>query len=262
MSSSQRSSSPYTVFHGTTAPRAALIQDQGFQGPAIESELRRLADLHEVDYETLWDLLQAESILVGELNRESSVYFSADKAVAENYASRGPEYLYLGISFIHRLQHPGFDEEFPKWWHSDDLMWRLFRNQLSDPPVVLTVSFPEGSIQGLLQNGLSQRQVDALAAQSIYGPINIKMPLPITDARVTLVEKVPVRINPALASFVAGFPTPEHGGNDQFIREVDEGRFGPLVKGRSSFEAWFEWDDFKTRIPDERLAELMTPDGL
>ncbi len=278
MSLSQPSSSPDTVFHGTTASRAASIQDQGFQGPAIESELRQLADLNQVDFETLWDLLQAESFLGVSQDPDSVVCFSTDKETAKSYSLRGPEYLYYGLSFIHRLQHPGFDEEFPKWWNSDDLMWWLFRNQLTDQPVVLTVLFPEGSIPWQPKRKIPPEIADRLAAlgvdldlpgnadgqdldknRVVGNPLDIQMPLPVTDATVTLIETVPILIDVYLARFVAGFPRLEYGVVDQFAREVDADRFGPLIG--LSHTPYFEWDDFKTRIPAERLAELMTPDG-
>ena len=209
-----------TVFHGTTLSRANSIRTDGFEIPAIETELRQLADQHEVDFCALKNLLKVEAFGLGCVpERENSVYFSASKEIAESYASRGPEYLYFGLSFIHRLQHPGFDEEFPKWWHSDDLMWRLFRSRLSDSPVVLTVSFPEGSFPKLFRNSLPPEEADSMAAIGIYGPVDIAIPLPVTDATVTLVEEVPVRISPDLARYVAGHSWPDYGDIDPFARE-------------------------------------------
>ena len=249
-----------TVFHGTTAGRAARIQAHGFEAPSIDKDLRRLADLHGVDFAALRGLVESESPVGYGHNqdRRGSGYFAASKETAASYASRGPEYLYHGLSFIYRLLHPDLEEEGERaWWHIDRLNWWVLRQRFDDPPVVMTVSFPEGTIPSLFKYTMPQEDAESLRQQGLYGPVDIPLELPLTNAINESVEPVPLRIDLPMARFILQYPEPAMGQTDPFAAAAEAGTFGPVYTQHGNHAYW-EWDDFKNRIPAERLNELMT----
>ena len=240
------SSPPRTLFHGTTASRAAVIQEHGFVVPDIEAELRQLADEHTVDFEKLWKLLDEESFLG--LRLPNTVYFSEQKSTAEDYAQWVPEYLYHGRAFIFRLKHPEVPE---RWYDCDELLWSLFRLRIDDPPVVLTVSFPADAI--------SEEFLGDSPEQEMYGKVDIPVLLSVVNDTATVVsaEKVPLRLRSDLARFCAGFPWPAVGAQDTFKKAINDEAFGPATPDDSG-DLGFDWSDFRTRLSAERLDELMT----
>lgn len=245
-------SPPRTLFHGTTASRAAVIQEHGFVAPDIEAELKQLAREHAVDFETLWQLLKdgPSFLSVREVRGDLSntVHFSEQRSVAENYAQYAPEYLYEGRVIIYRLKHPEVPEI---WGHCDELLWSLFRPRIDDPPVVLTVSFPADAI--------SEKVLRARPDQEMYGQVDVPVSPSLVNDTATVVsaEKFPLRLQSHLARFCAGFPWPAEGAQDTFKKAINDGAFGPATPDGLS-DLWFDWSDFRTRLPAERLDELMT----
>ncbi|SVE10440.1 uncharacterized protein METZ01_LOCUS463294, partial [marine metagenome] len=198
-------SPPRTLFHGTTASRAAVIQEHGFVAPDIEAELRQLADEHTVDFEKLWKLLDEESFLG--LRLPNTVYFSEQKSTAEDYAQWAPEYLYHGRAFIFRLKHPEVPE---RWYDCDELLWSLFRLRIDDPPVVLTVSFPADAI--------SEKVLRARPDQEMYGQVDVPVSPSLVNDTATVVsaEKFPLQLRSDLARFCAD-------------GSLTDGEFGPAT---------------------------------
>ena len=231
-----------------------MIQEHGFVAPDIEAELKQLARENAVDFETLWQRLKdGPSFLSVREERgdlSNTVHFSEQRSVAENYAQIAPEYLYEGREIIYRLKHPelpaaGFDP--------DELLWSLFRLRIDDPPAVLTVSFPADAIP------LRARPDETRPGQEMFREVDVPVPLSLVNNTATVVsaEKFPLRLQSHLARFCAGFPWPAEGAQDTFKKAINDGAFGPATPDDSS-DLWFNWSDFRTRLPAERLDELMT----
>ena len=232
-----------------------MIQEHGFVAPDIEAELKQLAREHAVDFETLWQRLKdGPSFLSVREERgdfSNTVHFSEQRSVAENYAQYAPEYLLEGRKFTYRLKHPEVPEE--EWEYRGELLWSLFRPRIDDPPVVLTVSFPADVIP------LRDLAGQIRPGQEMCREVDVPVPLSLVNNTATVVsaDLIPLKLRSDLARFCAEFPPPAIGAQDTFKKAIHDGEFGPAPPDDSG-DLWFDWSDFRTRLPAERLDELMT----
>jgi len=93
----------------------------------------------------------------------------------------------------------------------------------------------------------------------MYGQVDVPVSPSLVNDTATVVsaEKFPLRLQSHLARFCAGFPWPAEGAQDTFKKAINDGAFGPATPDGLS-DLWFDWSDFRTRLPAERLDELMT----
>jgi hypothetical protein len=221
------------LYHGTTLSRARQIELEGFTAQPPGSEIVRLAEIHDVDPGELRDFMEKGNRFSVLPERTDDCYFTKSFKNAASYAQRAPEITWEALISIYQMKVPSVGEN---WNQSNELHWWVFLQRIDDPPSVLTVEPPAGKL-------------------FTGSPIDLSCEPPLAASAVLEVTEVPVILDFPLVFYMAGYgDSPKD--QTKFIDEVESGGWGVVRTGERG-EAYWQWNDLKEVMPQERLKKLM-----
>jgi hypothetical protein len=230
------------LFHGTSASRATLIREYGFDYPNFELEIEVISQRYEVEAETLKEQLNKLGRIVTSRNDDRKIYFSSHFLHAASYATRAPEFYWEALWAIHVIRNPQLGNQ---WNQSDEgHVWVLSQMQF-DPPVVLHV---EVSDHELGQDAERMNKYCAIMPpDSQSGGAEVGL-YPSPNLQIVDQTTGDYWIDGSLLRHLTGL-SPE-----EFSRQVDDGTWGEPFSYQVA-KYWL-WQDIKSRLDSERLREL------
>jgi hypothetical protein len=106
-------SDPLPLYHGTTGSSAETVVATGFAAPDVATRLRNLANLYEIDFDTL--VTEIGEFVWHRDRHDPHIHFATNPRLAASYARRGSEIDYFARQAIWRLRNPTTDKHDPSW---------------------------------------------------------------------------------------------------------------------------------------------------
>lgn len=230
------------LFHGTSASRANLIREFGFQYPNFESEIEEISRRYEVKADMVQEQLTKLGRIVTSRNDDRKIYFSSHFKHAASYATRAPEFYWEALWAIYITLNPQLGHE---WNQSDEgHAWVLSQMQ-TDPPVILHIEVSD-QLLGQDAERISNYRA-AMPPDSESGGAEVGL-YPSADLHIMDQTTGDYWIDASRLRFLAGLSP------DDIHKQVLSGVWGQPFSYK--FTNYWLWQDIKSRLNPERLAEL------
>ncbi len=231
----------HALFHGTTLSRARKIEAEGWLQRPLDDEVKSVAKQLNVDPLAIWADLRVRHRFVGGETRGQVASFATTMQMGDSWAQRAPEIRNEALYAAWRLLHPELTDD--KDAQIDGEVWVL-RQQLEDPPAVLTIELTDDELLNCKLGGFySSNMPDDLqeVLEDWSSQPEIEVPLPIDASRVRAVIERPRRVRGSIALHLLGLAP------DEWMRRAQAGEFGVAHQDRYGQWTW-AWSDLAVSV--------------
>lgn len=246
------------MFHGTRRSYALAIQESGFAPRPVMDQLRSVAEDHGLEVEEVIADLEKHCRYAIADPRPNTLYVVGNQSTAGSWADRAPEATWEALWAVYRIRHPHLGND---WLSSNEGHLWVLAQRLLDPPAVVEVAAPLGSLRAMTGSTAAESLVRSVSSgQSLREAIKFLYRAPEwridPDAAVlTSVVEVPQRVNASLVYFLSG------EDEETFLQQLAAGRWGEPA-GEHTGTPWHSYRDVWDRLEPRRRAELEELIGL